>query len=651
MTEKSTTHAQRVGPTNSFMKFKKDEIEQSIPHRFEQMVQMYPDQLAVKTRNDALTYGALDRASNQVARAILDRIGPAEEPVVLLLEHGLPPIIALWGALKAGKGYVALRPADPPGRLQTILSDVRAPLIVTNQRNSSLADRLAPDNSRILNVDETAHLSMAAVDLPLSPDGLAAIFYTSGSTGKPKGVVHSHRSLLHLAWRNTHYYQLGPGDRYFDPFVCGFIASAVAILDALLNGAALYLYNVQEIPAHQLASRLIRDQITFLHPTVTLFRQLLETLESNENLVQVDWHLRWLPLSGENIYKHDVERFRRHFPPDCRLLHRFSSTETGIVSYLAVDRESPNTGKVLPVGYATADTEILLLDDNGRSVSPGQVGEIAVRSRYLAAGYWRRPELTQTKFLADPEDGNQRIYLTGDLGRQQPDGCLEHLGRKDFQVKVRGYTVSTATIEAALLELEEVKEALVVTQENQAGESQLVAYLVPYQPPAPTVTTLRRTLAQTLPDYMIPAAFVTLARLPLTATGKIDRRALPLPSQARPDLETPFVAPRTPLEEALAQIWTEVLSVDQVGIHDNFLELGGHSLAATQVISRVIDRFRIELPLKFLFDSPTVADMAAVITQNQAKKAGQEELARVLAEVESLSDEEARQRLADESKK
>jgi len=301
----------------------------------------------------------------------------------------------------------------------------------------------------------------------------------------------------------------------------------------------------------------------------------------------------------------------------------------------------------LPAGYTTPDTEILLLDDNGYNVSAGEVGEIAIKSRYHAAGYWQREDLTKTRFLPDPEGGDRRVYLTGDLGRRQADGCVEHLGRKDFQVKIRGYTVSMGTIEAALLELEAVKEALVVARENQTGNHQLVAYLVPSRQAVPTVTALRRVLAQTLPTYMIPTAFVTLKSLPLTATGKIDRRSLPDPDRSRPELDTLYVSPRSPLEKKVAQIWAEVLSVEEVGIHDNFFDLGGHSVAATRVLSQVIQKFQLELPLRLLFQSPTVAEMAAVIAKHQGMNPGGEELARILTELESLSDEEAKSQLGE----
>jgi acyl carrier protein len=251
--------------------------------------------------------------------------------------------------------------------------------------------------------------------------------------------------------------------------------------------------------------------------------------------------------------------------------------------------------------------------------------------------------------LPDPNGGDERTYLSGDLGRISADGCLFHVGREDFRAKVRGYSVEVSEIEMALLEHPDVKEAAVVGRETQSDDSQLIAYFVPSEKPAATVTELRNFLKARLPDYMIPSAFVLLRALPLTPNGKVDRLALPAPESKRPEVDTPFAAPRTLIEEELAGIWAAVLSLDRVGIRDNFFDLGGHSLAATRVISQVIRKFQLELPLQCLFQSPTIAAMAALITEHQGKQLGGEELDCVLTELESLSNEEAKRLLADQS--
>jgi acyl carrier protein len=267
---------------------------------------------------------------------------------------------------------------------------------------------------------------------------------------------------------------------------------------------------------------------------------------------------------------------------------------------------------LIPVGYAVPDNEILLLDETGAQAA-GDEGEIAVRTRYVSPGYWRRPDLTADSFLSDAGNEGERIYRTGDLGRMLPDGCLLHLGRKDFFVKIRGYRVELEEIEMMLMEFPGIKEAVVTALNNNSGDERLVAYVVPKTIPQPNVTELRRFLEAKLPDYMIPTSFIALNALPLTDTLKVDRNALPNPTGLRPEIAVVYAAPRNSIEDALAKIWAEVLEVDQVGVHDNFFDLGGHSLTATRIISRVVLSFPTSLPIKVLFDAPTVAEMAEVI--------------------------------------
>jgi len=295
-----------------------------------------------------------------------------------------------------------------------------------------------------------------------------------------------------------------------------------------------------------------------------------------------------------------------------------------------LDEDTPIAGHVLPVGYPAEDKEILLLDEDGAEVGGDAVGEIAVRSRYLSPGYWRRPDLTAAAFRPDPAGGPARIYRTGDLGRRLPDGCLLHLGRQDFQVKIRGFRVEVAEVEGALLSLPQVREAVVVAREDRPGERRLVAYLVPTARPAPTVSALRQALAATVPDYMVPAAFVVVDTLPKTPGGKVDRRALPAPGRARPALDQPLVAPRTPVEAAVGAIWQEVLGLDEIGLHDNFFDLGGHSLAVGQVLARVTETFHVDLPVRILFEAPTVNGLALAVIRGLMQDVGADEIAGLL---------------------
>jgi len=331
--------------------------------------------------------------------------------------------------------------------------------------------------------------------------------------------------------------------------------------------------------------------------------------------------------------------YKKHFSRNCIFVSRLGSTECGGIRNYFVDKESLITDNNIPAGFPTDGLQVLLLDEESREVGSNEIGEIAIQSRYLSPGYWRQPELTQAMFLPGPEGGDQRIYLTGDMGYMLSDGCLFHLGRKDFQVKVRGYRVEVAEIEMTLQDLDCVKEAVVIGREAQANDVRLVAYVTLRGKELVAGEQLRRCLLEKLPDYMIPSTFVTLEGLPLTPNGKVDRLALPEPERERPSLESPFVAPRTTDEETLAAIWEEVLELDQVGIHDNFLHLGGDSLRATQVIARVFDAFQLNLSVRSLLEAATVADMALVILQSQAGKISVADLDRLLVELEVPSEE------------
>ncbi len=634
-------------PTGRFVEFKKEEIEQSIPDRFEQMVRKYPDRLAVKTRGCQFTYKELNKAANLVARAILAQRGEGEEPIALLLDHDAPMIVAILGVLKVGKIYVPLDVSYPMARLRYMMEDSEAALIVTNNKNFSLARDLSKDALQFINLDGIdSHISDENVGLSIAPGTDAYILYTSGSTGQPKGVVSNHRNILHGEMAYTNGLHICEEDRLTVLHSCSFGASVDNLFGGLLNGATLLPFDLKWEGVAQLANWLIQEEITIYHSAPTAFRHFLYELAGGESFPK----LRVINLSGAAIYGRDVELYKKHFSPECIFLHMIGTRETGFLRWYFMDKAIRIHDSTVPVGYPFDDMEVLLLDDDGKQVGFNQIGEIAVKSCYLAVGYWRRPDLTEAKFLPDPNGGDERIYLTGDLGRMSEDGCFELVGRKDFQVKVRGYRVEIGEVEMRLRDHAAIKGAVVTVREAPSGDKRLVAYFVPTGNPGPNISEMRSFLKEKLPDYMIPSAFVMLDTMPRTPTGKVDRKALPPPGNARPELDNPFVAPRTPIEVELAKIWAEVLSLDEVGIHDNFFDLGGHSLLATQVISRVVNTFKVELPIMYLFESPTVADMAVVITKNMAKKAGDKELARMLAELESLSDEEAQRRLAEEGK-
>ena len=631
-------HRQRIGPTNPFAEFKKEDIEQSIPDRFEHQVARYPDRLAVKSKNHALTYRALNQAANRVANAVLARRGTGEEPIALLLEHDAPMLAALLGALKAGKIYVPMDRSHPAARNRHILEDSQAVLIISDSRNFDSARRIAQGVCPLINVDDLdACCSSENPGLSLSPDTRTWILYTSGSTGQPKGVVQTHRNVLHFVMIYTNGLHICADDRLSLVYSFCVNAGNHDMFNALLNGASLFPLNIREEGIAPLSTWLIQNRVTYLHAAPTVFRHFVGNLTGNESFP----HLRLIRLGGEPVYKRDVELYKRNFPQDCLLLNRLGSTETGTIRWYFIDKETEIPSNLVPVGYPVEDNEIFLIDETVENDGASAVGEIAVRSRYLSPGYWRRSDLTQAVFLPDPHGGDERIYRTGDLGRMLPDGRLIHLGRKDFQVKIKGYRIEVGEVEMALLDLPIVKEAAVVAASDRSGDQRLVAYVAFKGENTPTVSTLRRTLATRLPEFMIPSVFVILDSLPKAPNGKVNLRALPEPSRARPTLDQTLVPPRTPVEATVCAIWAEVLGLDQVGIDDPFLDLGGHSLAASQVIAKIAETFHVDLPVSTLFETPTVAGIAAAIAASLAQHAEREPRDRLLAELEQLSDAEA----------
>jgi len=634
--EQQAIRAKCFHPSGSFVEFDKEEVEQSIPDRFEQMVRRYPERIAVKTKNYTLTYAELNRMANRVARAILARRGEGGEPIALLLEHDAPMVAAILGTFKAGKIFVPLDPSYPQAGLNYLFEDSQAALIVTDNKNLLVAEGLARSVRQLINIDELdSSLSDENIGLPLSPDTLAYILYTSGSTAQAKGVLQNHRNTLHTIMNYTNAFRVCVYDRLTLLHSCNFSVAIIDVFCALLNGAAVYPFNVRAEGMDHLTDWLVHEEITIYNWNPAAFRSFVGTLTMKDELPK----LRLVVLGSEPVISRDAELYKKYFSPQCILVNRLGSTETTNFRLYFIDRDAQINGTIVPVGYAVEDMEVLLLDGGGERVGFNEVGEIAVKSRDLAVGYWRNPALTRAVFLPDPMGGNQRIYLTGDLGRMRPDGCLTHVGRKDFQVKIRGYRIELGEIEAALLNLYVVKQAVVVARGNEAGDDCLTAYVVPSVNPRPTMSALRRALAKRLPDYMIPAAFVVVDSLPLLPNGKVDRRALPAPGRTRPELEVPFVSPRTPIEEALAGIWAEALGIDQVGVVDNFFDLGGHSLLAGRVISRMRDTFQMDVPIQSFLEAPTVADIALVITRCLARELEDDELAHTLAYIESLPDE------------
>jgi acyl carrier protein len=357
-------------------------------------------------------------------------------------------------------------------------------------------------------------------------------------------------------------------------------------------------------------------------------------------------------VGGEPVYETDVQLYKRHFSDECVFVNRLGISETKTVTYYFINKQTEVPGKIVPVGYPLNGYEVMVVDEYGNDAGINNVGEIVVKSTYLALGYWRQPQLTHARFLSDPKGGEARIYHSGDLGYMLPDGCLVHVGRKDFQVKIRGYRVEVSEIEMTLLENQAIRQAVVIPREDpRAGKNghSLVAYVVPCKGQSPAISEIRSFLREKLPSYMLPSYFVVVDRLPLTMSGKIDRRALPPPKISQRQVASTYVAARTPIEQVLVKLWADVLEVDEIGVLDDFSDLGGDSLIAAQVVTRINDTFSLRRPLKLLLEAPSVSEVCNFIIDNEIHAGQSEKIAKVLLKIEDMSAEEISRALGEET--
>ena len=595
-----------------FTQFPLQALDRSIGDRFEAQAWFAPERVAIASKNCQWTYQTLNGRANATANYILKSCGTGLERIAILLEHDAPAIASIFAVLKLGKTYVPLDPTYPRSRLTYILEDSQAEVILTNNKNWDLAHKIGQEKIAIVNLDRIENsTAVNNLTLSISPENPAYILYTSGSTGLPKGVVQTHRNILHFIRAYSNNIQIHESDKLTLLSSYSFDAAIIDIFAALLNGATLCLFDLKQESFASLGTWLSQEKITIYHSTPTVYRQLIEILKDKSSAEQtgLDW-IRLVVLGGETALKTDVDAYKKYFPPDCLLFNLMGCSESSFNFQYTLDKETEIPEKVVPVGYPVEETELLLLDEVGNSAL--EFGEIAIRSAYIALGYWQKPDLTEAVFLPDPEGGKRRIYRSGDLGRLRPDGTLEFLGRKDFQVKIRGFRVELGEIEVTLGQHPKVLSVVTTSREDSPGNARLVAYIVPDRQLVPTISELRSFLSERLPDYMVPSAFVILDALPLTPNNKIDRLALPVPEASRPNLSTPFVQPSSHSQEVLADIWSALLGVE-VGIQDNFFELGGHSLLAARILSRTRDAFDIDLPVNALFESPTIAELTLAI--------------------------------------
>ncbi|MEH2247202.1 amino acid adenylation domain-containing protein [Nostoc sp.] len=589
-----------------------------IHQMFEMQVERSPQAIAVVCENTELTYRQLNQRANQLAHH-LRALGVGPEVLVgICLERSLEMIVGLLGILKAGGAYVPLDPAYPSERLGFILEDTQTPILLTQEK---FVKNLPPHQAQVICLDSNWQGNIRNTqENPVSEttaDNLIYVIYTSGSTGQPKGVMIPHRGICNqLYWKQTTF-GLTQADKVLLTISFSFDPSVWQIFWPLCFGGQLFMARPG---GHQDSAYLVRviteQQITVLALVPSILRVLLE-----EKGIENCRFLRHIICGGEALPSELIERFFAQLNLDNVLYNCYGPTEASIDTTFWTCQRDTNYA-IAPIGRPITNAEIHILDENLQPVPVGESGELHIGGIGLARGYLNRPELTRDKFIFDPfsSETEAHLYKTGDLGRYLSDGNIEFLGRIDHQVKIRGFRIELGEIEAILSQHPALTQTLVIAREDVTDDKQLVAYVVASPEQIPSQVELRHFLQGQLPEYMVPGFFVFLDTLPLNANGKIDRRALPAPDTFTLRLSTNFVPPQNSTEEVLATIWAKVLRLKQVGIHDNFFELGGHSLLATQVMSRVRQAFRIEIPLQLLFENPTIATLAEAFAQNQTQE-------------------------------
>jgi len=577
---------------------------------FEEQVKRTPHQIAIVCQEQQLTYAELDLRADYLAQQLRTLGAKPETLVGICIQPSVEMLVAILGVLKAGAAYVPLDPTYPQERLVFMLDDAQPSVLLTQQ---CLATDLPEHKAKTIFLDgDWASLAATGSRYPVSrvaPENAAYVIYTSGSTGRPKGVVVPHRGLVnYLSWC-AHAYQLTSGQGAPVHSSLGFDLTVTSIFAPLLTGRTVFL--LPGAPGAEPLCEALCSEVNFSFLKLTpshleVISRLLPGAAAKRTALLI--------VGGEALRGESLSFWREH-APETRIINEYGPTEAVVGCCVYEVPSGLSRSGAVPIGRPIANTQLYVLDSRLEPVPFGVTGELYIGGSGVARGYLNQPQQTAERFVPHPfsDRGGDLLYKTGDLARYLLNGNLEFHGRADTQVKLRGYRIELGEIETRLKEHPSVQDSAVILREDIRGDQRIVAYAVFASGAHATTTTLLQFLAAKLPDYMLPASFVTLKHLPLTAHGKVDRRALPPPTQERPEIDQPYVPARTAVEASLAEIWAQVLGLEQSGIHDNFFQLGGHSLLATQLISQIRNVLRVEVSLRKLFDSPTVAALAEEI--------------------------------------
>lgn len=590
----------------------------NIACRFERMTECFGQNTALHTAEEKTTYEDLNHQANRIAHAVLGYSKGRHQHVALLFEQGMDAIASTLGVLKAGCAFIPLDASNPPAKLIEICQNGEPILLLTNTDNWTFAEEIAQDNISLTDVNcLPPELPDTNPEVTIDGDSTAYLFYTSGSTGKPKGVRQTQRNLFHFIRVYSESLAVSSKDRLSLLYSLGFSASNMDVFSALLNGAALYPYDIRKRGTTALADWIDNSQISILHTVPTVFRHLTANMDETCVLDNV----RGIDLGGETVFRSDVALFKKHFRKDCLLINHLAATEASVIAQYPIDPSFDYDNEMMPVGYPSEGIRIQIAGPDGQEMATGQAGELIIHSPYISPGYWNLPELNRTVFTEDDQIPGNRIYRSGDLGYIGEDGKIYFLGRKDSRIKIRGHSVDTNEIEAAIRNCAHVKDIAVVARRiEKDSPAQLAAFLVRNPEKKVDLDELRNSLSTCLATYMMPADFIFMSALPENASGKIDRKALTELTLREERSNRVYLPPENDTEHLVAKLYNSILSLNQVSRSDDFFMLGGNSLQATELHTFVEATFAIQIPLNILLTDATVTGVSSAIEKFKLQK-------------------------------